>query len=199
MNDIQSDRQFHSDRIKADLPFVERLTANAAFKVGCLTRSCPRLIQLFESEVTAIVKVLDGEGFGVLADEGDIRRMAGLRRSSCQWTPLMVVDHLTRYNEFLFKSIGDLCSVSKFLPEYRYFEPRDVDSDRIDEFQENAWHFISTVNNLIENEAMRHAVGTVFHPLYGHVEAKGLLVIAWQHSRLHRRQIQRILTEQGMV
>lgn len=199
MNTQRTIEEAELDRLEAELPWIDRLWARTRLMIARLTRSHRSLVVAFEKETNLVAKIVDLHDYGILSQSVRIPRLAGLRESSCDWTILMVVDHLNRYNEFLLGSIADHVGSAPTFHSYRYFEPNDSNSESIDAFQENAWHIVSTLNNLIEKGSFRGASGTTFHPLYGNVDAKSLVAIAWLHAQLHRRQIQKILAVEGVV
>ncbi len=199
MNAQQTAIEREVDQLEADLPGLDRFVSGAAYSFARLTRSVKNLSSAYESESKLVMKILDGHDYGVLGDEANIPRITGLRRTSVSWSVLEVVDHLNQYQDFLLRCLADLVGDNDPLDGYRYFVPGTNDESGAELFRENAWHFVSTVNNLVEKARLQQAAGTVFHPLFGRVDAKGLVVIAWQHLRLHRRQMQKILAEEGVA
>jgi hypothetical protein len=186
----------------SDYTAYERVWLRSSFEVRNLVGSVARNTKRFESQATNIVRIANSCDYDLLGRSVTIPRLMGLRQASCDWTAFMVIEHLRRYNEFMFKAIQSLVvgdEVRIAVPEFRYLVPEDVGADCIDRFQESAWQYSAYVNNLTESNRFPRSTGSIKHPFFGKMDARRLHCFASFHLSIHRRQIQKILATEGIV
>lgn len=159
-------------------------------------------IRRFERASNELLQVVNEHDVDFLSRPIKIPRLFGMQRSDCNWTILMVIDYLSRHNDFVFKSILSLIVDDRKLASsqsWHNLEPDDVNFDCLDQFQESVWHNAAMANNLLQSGKFRRSGGSIAHPIYGFLTAKKLLHLASFESGIRRRQIQKIMAIDGVV
>ena len=102
-----------SNRPGAGLPSFENFYLNLFFKCSCAFTSDRSALNQFQNSTQDILRVVNENDFGVLSQQIRIPRMQGIEASSCDWSVLMVVDHLNQVNKTMVEVIRSLKSSSE--------------------------------------------------------------------------------------
>ena len=124
--------------------------------------------------------------------------MQGIEASSCDWSVLMVVDHLNQVNKTMVEVIRSLKSSSEPFQIVRiqdYKPNEEVGAEAIDQFREGNkryWAFAQSHMPLRTNLTHRH-------PWFGELDGHAWHCLAAVHQRIHLRQIYKILAMIGVA
>ena len=178
------------------------LLLRTGFEIRCLSSSFAGNVANFENQANKLISSVNQHDYGLLGDFKTIPPLVGLRPESCSWSVYMVIDHLRRHTDFLLGAMRALVVDDELrapMPTLRYFQPEDVGSESVDQFQDSVWQYVGFANNLKDSGQQRQTTGTIAHPIYGRLDVKRLSVYGAQHLSLHRRQVQKIIALIGVV
>lgn len=180
------------------MPTVERVLLNSWFKVGSLITSDERALASFEREVETILAIVDSADLIDLCEQELIGRITGIEDSSRNWSVLMVLEHLCMVNSDILKIIGALRRgiVPKGSVAIDYYKPIvDLDFEVVDRFKANSFDYLEFVRAY---GVLKSSV-TYPHPWFGQLTAHQWNVLAAAHIRIHRKQVQAIVAQRGVV
>ena len=179
-----------------------QLWLRASLEMRCLTRSFAGNVAAFESQADQILKTIGEQDFDMLGIIDPIPKLMGLRQESCAWSVFMVLEHLRLHTDFLTDCTRAMSVESDFklpIPAVRYWQPDDVGSEVVDGFQESIWQYVGLANNLVESGKHRRSPVAPRHPQYGLLTTKRLAAYGCLHLSIHQWQIQKIITQIGVV
>jgi hypothetical protein len=191
----------NEDDLDWEIPAMERGLLNTVFVLRT-PFTVARSIKRFEAISNEVFQIANRHDVDFLSRPTRIPRLMGMNAEDCEWTILMVIDHLTKHNDFVFKSILSLISEDRNFESsqtWHHLFPIDANLDCLDRYQESVWHNVSVVSNLLQSGKFRSASGSVTHPVYGFLNARKLLHFASFYSGIRKRQIQKIMAVEGVV
>lgn len=193
------------ESLSDELPGYEKQWLKFSTNVAASVSSTARVTKAFERESSAILKIVGDLDVDQLSQPVKIPRLVGLRHSNCDWSILMVIDHVMRFNEWVLLTInalqsgtvesgrsGSLAQLDRFYPD------QEVGFDCIDEYQEQVWRY----SGFIALQKKLRASGTASlrsRPWLGTRNAFQWHCVSANHTKIHRRQIQKILAVGGVV
>jgi len=182
----------------AGLPFIEWAVANYIMiprmrKDGTKESA----ISQFSKESENILNLASGLTPEQRVERKLIKRLQGLEDSSRYWSVAMTMQHLIIVGGGMEHIITDLCKDGKSnrpKAQTAAVKPSpDVDGELIqDEFRKMSERFLSNAH-AVNIDA--HPKATFDHPWFGAFNAKAWLLLAGQHQRIHRKQIEAIIAQ----
>jgi hypothetical protein len=177
----------------AGLPKIERFVANLMIRWSAARTSRDQAASTFGAERATILNLLQGRDEATLSKPILIPRLPGLEDSSRYWSPLMVADHLRIVNREIAEVITQLgqgkvrerpASIAGVKPS------PTVTATVIAEFDRGCDEFHAAVGAVRDlKTAPKFA-----HPWFGAMDAATWHFMAGFHMRLHRKQMQLILS-----
>ena len=187
-----------SDKPGAGLPAFENFYLNAFFKIGSAITSDKSALSQFQTTTKEILRIVEEQDLGLLSQRKKIPRLQGIEASSCNWSVLMVLDHLNQVNKTIVEIIRSLKNSNEPFLNVKIadFKPDiDVDVEAIDEFREGNkryWAFAQSHIPLRTSATHRH-------PWFGEIDGHQWHVLAVAHQKIHLRQIYKIMAMIGVV
>lgn len=178
----------------AGLPWPERLIASFMVKRGI--RRAPRneVSELLMAERQTILDLVAPLSNETASRRVLIQRLRGLEDSSRYWSVLMTLDHLRIVNNGIAEAIK-LLGQGKAPPREAStatVKPvTEVDESVVEEFAKSCEAIEQAAKSLSDlRTKARYA-----HPWFGPLDAGGWYFMSAFHLRLHRKQIEAILSE----
>ncbi len=180
------------------LPGFERFYLNVFFRISTALVSDDAALRVFDKVSMQIFKMIEPLDLGALSEPILIPRLQGIEDSSRHWSVLMVLDHLNRVNRELMSTIRSLHANQTPFREIRIadFKPDpDVDDTVLETFVEvNRRYRNFVISHKPLRTVLRHA-----HPWFGQLDGHAWNCLAAAHQRIHRRQVQKILSLRGIA
>src|SRR3954464_5840683 len=180
----------------ARLPAVELLLARSLFALKRWTGTRESFNNVFEQERLRIRELMAACDQHSAAERVLIDRPRGLEDSSRFWSVWMTLDHLRIVHRSVTHIIGDLVkgTVPKGKASTASVKPdRQVTEGVVVEYQKSCDELMSTVASVADLQTpARYA-----HPWFGHLNAAGWHALSATHLRIHRVQLERILSALG--
>lgn len=177
----------------AGLPKPEWFVARLIFGWFRRSRSRAQLAAMFEEERATTLRLADSCDAGKGARRTLIKRLPGMEDSSRNWSVFMTLEHLRIVHEAVGESIRSLAEgkVPERAVSTAAVKPSpDVDAAVIDAFMRGCDDFQAIVAAIPDlRTAARYA-----HPWFGPLDAAGWYAMAAFHLRLHRKQVEAILS-----
>ena len=177
----------------AGLPKPELWIARARFRVFRWRNDRAACAALFAAERDKVIELARSVEAKIATQPVLIKRLRGLEDSSRNWSICMTVEHLQIVNAEVFDAIQTLVSGS--IPEQAVstatVKPNEgVGIEIIDTFSSNCEAQLRQVEAISDlRTSLRYA-----HPWFGPLDASDWLALVAFHQRLHRTQIERILS-----
>lgn len=185
------------DKPGAGLPLVELVVAKyIMFPMLRDLTSKEKAIGVFAEETEKIIELIAQLKPDLLTERRLIPRLKGLEDSSRYWSVAMTIEHLVIVGGGITQVIFDLSKNggSKRPPRGTAdVKPNpDVDAQQIIiKFQQMSDTFIAEMKPL---DITAFPSATFPHPWFGQLNAHGWLTLAGMHQRIHRRQIEKIIS-----
>jgi hypothetical protein len=150
-----------------------------------------RALEVFAARHRRVCAALEGLAPAQLERRVLVPRLAGLEDSSRYWSPAMVCRHLEHVGSLIVDVIVRL-SREEVVPErvdFAAVKPVDVPASTTKVYEA----FANGVAERLAREVVnRRAPGTVPHPWFGELDAKGWLWLLGFHTWVHARQLEAI-------
>ncbi len=180
----------------AGLPAIELFIARALFALRRTTGNRDSFTATFRDERTAIEKRYRSCDTESAARRVLIRRLPGLEDSSRYWSVWMTLDHLRIVHQSIATVIGSLVKgvVPALASSTARVKPSPAaNASVVAEYEKSCDALLATVAAAPDLKTrMRFA-----HPWFGPLDASGWHALAGAHIRIHRAQIDRIVTGQS--
>ncbi len=177
----------------AGLPAFELTWLRPAFRLICALTSQERALQNFKLEAQKILALTRGLSSEEASTRVLIKRIPGIEDNSRFWSVFMVLDHLRIVDGEITEIVSALTQGSGYDIEVRIRDVKpspEASPEIVQKFL--AWVDTdeSTVDRLGElGRCARHP-----HPWFGAMTAHDWHCLAGVHHRVHRRQIERIVS-----
>lgn len=160
-------------------PLVERRASWQACEVA------------FASSTQQLRSATEGLGPDQLETRVLVPRLIGLEDSSRYWSVAMTCRHLEIVGSLIVEVVGRLSrgEVIAERVDFAAVKPVPVPASAVSEYQTFAQ---SVPGRLASQVVDPHALGTVPHPWFGKLDAKGWLWLLGFHSWVHLRQVRAI-------
>lgn len=185
------------DKPGAGLPFIELAVAKyIMFPIVRNSTTPEKAIKVFSEEtkkINALVAELTPEK---LTERRLVPRLTGLEDSSRYWSVAMAIEHLAIVGNGITQVILDLSTSggTKRQPRGTADVKPDPNVDvasTIANFQQMTDRFLSETKSIDVNA---FPSATFPHPWFGQLNAHGWLTLAGMHQRIHRKQIEKIVS-----
>lgn len=185
----------------AGLPKLETAILNASFKFGTLVMSDWSAIKLLNKESGRLLQFANqsGESYD-LSQQQLIPRLIGIEDSSRNWSVLMVLEHLCMTNHDILIVINSLLkgTTPNFTATIQRYKPSpDVSFDVIERYQQICLDYVDCVESLLRSLGNLRSSVRFEHPWFGPLDAHKWHCLAGFHQRVHRCQVQKIITMLG--
>ena len=180
------------------LPAIDRSWYWAAVKMAAAVTPKRYALKRFRSEVRQLIDLADRAEINAASDQVTIARLTGMEPYSCNWSLLMVLDHLCLFIGDMTKLIDGLSGTAKLhgqFSDYQYEPDPDVNMDVIDRFARVANEFDTCVvgmSGLRGNRRFRHS-------WLGWMNAHQWLCWTAAQTRIRRRHAIQIRNVAGVV
>ncbi len=196
MNESKSEPELNLEKPGAGLPFFEWAIANYVIvPYSYHTIDEKQASTYFTKEADKILALARGLKPEKLSERVLIPRLRGMEDSSRYWSVAMTMQHLVIVGGSIRKVIIDLSNGgTKLQPTGTAAVKPNPDVDRetiIASFQEMAERFVRDTANINVNAFPK---ATFPHPWFGPLNAKGWLILAASHQRIHRHQTEEIVS-----
>jgi len=177
----------------AGLPWPERLIASFMVKRGIRRTPRQEISELLMAERRLILDLVTPLSTETASRRVLIKRLRGLEDSSRNWSVLMTLDHLRIVNTGIAEAIK-LLGQGKIPPREAStatVKPvSEVEDSVIEEFSRSCDAIEQSARSLTDlRTSTRYA-----HPWFGPLDAGGWYFMSAFHLRLHRKQIEAILS-----
>ena len=185
------------DKPEAGLPLVELAVAKyIMFPMLRNLTSKEKAIDVFAEETERIIALIAELKPDLLTERRLIPRLKGLEDSSRYWSVAMTIEHLVIVGGGIAQVIVDLSKNggSKRPPRGTAdVKPNpDVDAQKIiNKFKQMSDAFIAEMKPL---NVGAFPSATFLHPWFGQLNAHSWLTLAGMHQRIHRKQIEKIIS-----
>lgn len=145
-------------------------------------------VQLAASDVERLISGFDDTQ---LAQRHLIKRLAYLEDSSRYWSMAMTLEHMAIVNTDIARLIGLLLNGKGFDREVRTADVKPQSKMSVQESKEFFVRSLQAVEKAVSgvNADQWRNSSKWSHPWFGSMQAKGWLVLAFIHTRLHTRQL----------
>jgi hypothetical protein len=134
-------------RTLTDIPGYEKSWLKFSTRVGSACTSVRRISNRFENESDLILQMANRHDVDELSRVVKIPRLAGIRPESCDWSILMVIDHVIRFNDWVLTTIQVLQSGSNAsLRSDRLYPDTNIGLDALDDYQEQVWRYTGFID-----------------------------------------------------
>ncbi len=152
-----------------------------------------RLTRLFRDELELILELVGNCDPVAGSKPVLIDRIRGIEDSSRHWSVYMTLDHLRIVNEAIAVAIESLAN--GIVPEGRVSTadmkpPANRDASVIEAFEQACALYLSTIDNVVNLKTSARYP----HPWFGPLDGAGWHAMAAVHMRIHRKQIERIIS-----
>lgn len=176
----------------AGIPFIERLVATLAIRWHTRSYDQQKVNNFLKEETRGIEQIVEHHTSEALSQNVLIPRLRGLEDSSRNWSVFMTLEHLRIVNTLIAKTID---SLGRNQPSTRVVGTADVkpasgiEATVIGAFSRSAEKIITAIDSLPKpTMTMKYP-----HPWFGPLNAAEWHFMAAFHTRLHRKQIEKIL------
>ena len=187
-----------TDHARYRVAFYDRCWYWASVKQLSLVTSKRRALKTFAKEATRLIELVDDVDVARSAEPVRVARLMGMEPVSCQWSMLMILDHLDRFNCDMMKLIVALTSdqpLQGAFADEDYDPSVDVDGSIVNQFESNAKDYLRIVQSLGSLKSRR-----VFrHSWLGLMNAHQWNSWAAAHMRIHRRHAMKIMSVAGVL
>ncbi len=177
----------------AGLPYPELLAARVLFHSQRMLASRGKAQAVFQSEQEAIARLARACGPVKGGQRVLIPRLRGMEDSSRNWSVYMTLDHLRIVNFGCIEAIKSLArgQVPARVASTATVKPAvEVGEEIIGQFEQGCELFRKTLEGIADlKTSVRYA-----HPWFGAIDAAGWHFMAGFHMRLHRKQIEAIVS-----
>ena len=185
------------DKPGAGLPFIELAVAKyIMFPIVRNSTTPAKAIKVFSEETDRINALVASVKPELLTERRLVPRLTGLEDSSRYWSVAMAIDHLVIVGNGITQVILDLSSsgATKRPPRGTADVKPDPNVDAastLDKFQQMSERFLAETKTIDVNA---FPSATFPHPWFGQLNAHGWLTLAGMHQRIHRKQIEKIVS-----
>lgn len=197
MNSTKSTVEPKLDKPGAGLPLLELAVAKyIMFPLVKKSTTKQKAIDVFTEETEKIMTLIADLKPESLTERRLVPRLTGLEDSSRFWSVAMAIDHLVIVGNGITQLILDLSNsgTTKRQPRGTADVKPDPTVDAavvISKFQQMSNQFIAETKTL---DVDKFPSATFPHPWFGPLNAHGWLTLAGLHQRIHRKQIEKIIS-----
>jgi len=178
--------------------FYDRCWYWTTVKQFAAVTSKQHALKKFAVEATRLIELVDDVDLARAAEPVRVARLMGMEPYSCQWSMLMILDHLDRFNRDMMRLIPVLTDdhpIRGAFSEEDYEPDAEVDGSIVNQFEANSGEYLRLIqskNRLWTRRVFRH---TWLGPMNAH---------QWNcwtaaHMRIHRRHAMKIMSVAGVL
>ena len=167
-------------------------------KLGATLTPRRHAIQRLTRETDQLVKLVRFTDINQASDRVKVARLMGMEPVSCDWSLLMIVDHLQRFMNDMTRLVGALANNKQLNGQYsdELYEPSDeVGVDVIDQLE----YAVADFRRVIAGQSGSLGRSTFRHSWLGRMNGHQWLCWTAAHVGIHRRHAQKILSVSGVV
>ena len=186
------------DRERYQVAFYDRCWYWTTVKQLAMVTSQSRALKTFAREATRLIELVDDVDFARAAEPVRVARLMGMEPYSCQWSMLMILDHLDRFNRDmmrLFQVLTEDQPIRGSFSEEDYEPDPDVDGSVVNQFEANASDYL----RLIQSKGNLRTRRVFRHPWLGPMTAHQWNCWTAAHLRIHRRHAMKIMSVAGVL
>ncbi len=188
--------QYETERY--GLPAIDRAWYWTTIKMGAAITPKRYAVNLFSIEAQRLVALVDRTEINISSDRVRVARMVGMEPYSCDWSMLMVLDHLNLLVSDMTRLIGGLTGPAKLhgrFSDQQYEPDPDVGVDVIEGFAASAEDFVTKATAFKGLRGNRR----FHHSWLGPMNAHQWLCWTAARTRVHRRHAVQIRNVSGVV
>jgi hypothetical protein len=186
------------DRKRYQVAFYDRCWYWTTVKQFAAVTSQRRALGTFAGEATRLIELVDDVDFARAAEPVRVARLMGMEPCSCEWSMIMILDHLDRFNRDMIKLIHVLTDdqpIRGTFSEDAYEPDADVDGSIVSQFETSSGDYLRLVQSKGSSKTRR-----VFrHPWLGPMNAHQWNCWTAAHMRIHRRHAMKIMSVAGVL
>ena len=167
-------------------------------KLGATLTSRRHAIQRLTRETDQLIKLVRATDINQASDRVKVARLMGMEPISCDWSLLMIVDHLQRFVHDMTRLVDALANSKQLHGQFsdeQYDPSEEVGVDVIDRFEDSVADFRGSLSS---NTGPRGGA-TFRHSWLGRMNSHQWLCWTAAHIGIHRRHAQKILSVSGVV
>ena len=187
-----------TDRDLYQVAFYDRCWYWTTVKQFAAVTSQKRALKKFAREATRLIELVDDVDVARAAEPVRVARLMGMEPASCEWSILMILDHLDRFNRDMIRLIHVLTEDQPLRGSFSdedYQPDEDVDGSIVNQFESNASDYLRLVQskgNLKTRTVFRHS-------WLGAMNAHQWNCWTAAHMRIHRRHAMKIMSVAGVI
>ncbi len=186
------------DRQRYQVAFYDRCWYWTTVKQLASVTSQQRALKTFAREATRLIELVDDVDFARAAEPVRVARLMGMEPCSCEWSMLMILDHLDRFNRDMMRLVqvlNDDQPIRGSFSEEDYEPDPDVDGSIVNQFESNASDYLK----LIQSKRRLRTRRVFRHPWLGPMNAHQWNCWSAAHMRIHRRHAMKIMSVAGVL
>jgi len=187
-----------TDRARYEVAFYDRCWYWATVKQFAAVSSQQRALRTFAREATRLVELVDEVDFARAAEPVRVARLMGMEPVSCEWSMLMILDHLDRFNRDMMRLIDVLTNDQPLrgaFSDENYEPDGDVDGSIVNQFESNAGDYL----RLVQSKGGLRTRRVFRHSWLGPMNAHQWNCWTAAHMRIHRRHAMKIMSVAGVL
>lgn len=187
-----------TDRDRYQVAFYDRCWYRATVKQFALVTSPQRALKTFAREATRLIELVDDVDAARATEPVRVARLMGMEPASCEWSMLMILDHLDRFNRDMIRLIHALTDDHPLRGSFsdEDYEPdADVDGSIVNQFESNAGDYLK----LIQTKGSLRTRHVFRHSWLGPMNAHQWNCWTAAHMRIHRRHAMKIMSVAGVL
>lgn len=153
---------------------------------------------ILQSETVRLIDLVHATETNVVSDRVTVARLMGMERYSCEWSILMIVDHLQRFIGDMHRLVDALVNghaVRGVYADDLYTPDEDVGWDVVEKLDQRVRQYVDFVG---DQQRLRSRLA-FRHPWLGLMNAHQWHHWTAAHVRIHRRHAMKILSVAGVV
>ena len=200
MTDQTKTNELH--RPGAGLPPFEKTTLGASFKIFTALATDRYVLKKFRFESRELLRLAEGDESYDQFQTVKVPRLIGIEHSSCNWSVMMVLEHLCMTTSDTLKIIKTLHSgvaprgevdIADYKPSH------EVGFEVLDRFRQVELQYGLDVEAMIESQGKLVNAARYKHPWFGLLNAHQWHCLAAAHLQIHRRHMQKIIAILGVT
>lgn len=187
-----------TDQSRYRVAFYDRCWYWAGVKQFSLLTSKEHALKIFAREATRLIDLVDDVDVAQASEPVEVARLMGMEPASCQWSMLMILDHLDRFNRDMMRLIVALTDDHPLRGSFSdedYQPDPDVDGSIVNQFESNAGDYLKLIQS--KNHLKTRRVFS--HSWLGPMNAHQWNAWAAAHMRTHRRHVMKIMSVAGVL
>ncbi len=186
------------DRARYQVAFYDRCWYWATVKQFAAVTSQQNALKTFAREATRLIELVDDVDVARSSEPVRVARLMGMEPISCEWSILMILDHLDRFNRDMMRLIQVLADdhpLRGAFTDHDYEPDSDVDGSIVNQFESNATDYL----RLVQSKTSLRTRRVFRHSWLGPMNAHQWNCWTAAHMRIHRRHAMKILSVAGVL